>query len=56
MKYAQEHKLILITKDKNLKARCRKQSIPFIDLISAKAEALLVDQQLKELQAWKEYL
>jgi predicted nuclease of predicted toxin-antitoxin system len=54
--YAKKNKTIIVTKDQGLKLLCYKESVPFISLGSPREEALLVDNKLKEMQAWKEYL
>lgn len=54
--YAKEQKYVIVTKDKGLKMQCFNHGVPFIFLGSPEEEARIVDRQLKELQAWKEYL
>lgn len=54
--YAINNKTVIITRDKNLKFRCRMKEIPFIDLGSPETEARIIDNKLREVCAWKDYL
>ena len=54
--YVKEKKTVIVTKDNGLKFRCLNESIPFIDIGSPEQESKLVDNKLREMQAWKEYL
>ena len=56
LEYAISNKLIIVTKDKHIKKRCRMNNMPFVDLGSPETEARIVDNKLKEVCAWKEYL
>lgn len=56
LEYAINNKTVIITKDKNLKIRCRMKSVPFVDLGSPETEARIIDNRLREVSAWKDYL
>lgn len=56
IEYAKEHKTIIITYDKNLKLKATEQGIPHLDPSSPGYQANQLDQELKKITSWKEYL
>lgn len=56
MKYADKNKYIIVTKDNGLKDKCFINNIPYIDLGSPQEEVRIVDEKIKKIIAWKEYI
>ena len=56
VEYAKDHKTIIITYDKNLKLKAEKQGIPHFDPSSPEYQANRLDQEIKKMASWKDYL
>lgn len=56
IEYVKDHKAIIITYDKNLKLKAEKQGIPYFDPSSPEYQANRLDQEIKKMASWKDYL
>ena len=56
IKYAEENKCIIVTRDYEFNNKCLIKNIPYIDLNLHSNDAIVVDANIKRMKAWKEYL
>lgn len=56
IEYARKKKRIIISYDKNLKLKAKEQGIPYIDPSSPNYQANQIDDELKKMKSFAEYL
>ena len=56
IEYAKDHKTIIITYDKNLRLKAEKQGIPHLNPSSPEYQANRLDQEIKKMASWKDYI